>query len=296
MSSTTEVPDTAPVPPGAVVAGYDGRPVADRALDWAAREALASGRPLAVVHALTSTPVLQRPGLAGVASLTAPAPGDTLQRTPLQRAAEELATRFPELSVSHLEIRGDPVVELAALGSDAGLLVVGSRGDGAVRNIPSAQVGTRLARLASIPVVVVPHYQVGLVRRGVLAGVSVRKHAPEVLDHAFAYADAHDLPLTIVHASRDTLRAPHEDRVRWLAETVSGYATDHPGVRAETRVETGRPARILLRLAENMDLLVVGQHSAGETNPLGHVRASIADRSPCPVMVVPPRPDGHSRP
>lgn len=274
--------------PRPIVVGYDGRAPADRALEWAAREALATGRRLTVVEVVTFAPVMHSPGLAGVASLTAPTASDTLERTAGRRAAVVVANRFPDLAVDHLEFRGDPVTELAEAGRHASMLVVGSRGDGAVRNVPSSQVGTRLAKVATCPVTVVPHYRAGLVRRGVLAGVSVRKHAPQVLDAAYAYAESHDLPLTIVHATRDTLRAPDDDRARWLAEAVSGYTNLHPGVRADVRVETGRPARILLQLAGAMDLLVVGQHTAGGANPLGHVRASIADRSPCPVMMVPP--------
>lgn len=278
-----------------IVVGHDGRPAADRALEWAAREALATGRRLTVVEVVTFAPALRSPGLAGVAPLTAPTVADTLERTAGRRAAVVVANRFPDLAVDHLELRGDPVTELVEAARGASMLVVGSRGDGPWRAIPSGQVGTRLARSARCPVVVVPHHRAGLVRRGVLAGVSVRTHAPAVLDAAYAHAEAHDLPLTVVHASRDILSAPDDERERWLAEAVSGYAALHPGVRADVRVEPGRPAHTLLRLAHAMHLLVVGQHTANGTNPLGHVRASIADRSPCPVMVVPPASAGRER-
>ena len=271
-----------------IVAGYDGRAPADRALEWAAQEARATGRRLTLVEVVTIAPPVPRPGLAGVAPLTAPTVSDVVERATTPRAAERLAARFPDLSVDHVELRGDAAVELAQAGRHAALVVVGSRGEGALRNLPSAQVGTRLARLTTCPVAVVPHHRLGRVRRGVLAGVSVRKHAPEVLDLAYAYADAHHLPLTIVHADHDTLAAPRDERVRWLAEAVSGHAAQHPDVRVEVRVATGRPARTLLRLAADKHLLVVGQHGAGELNLLGHVRGSVVDRSPCPVVVVPP--------
>lgn len=252
-----------PVPPGAVVVGWDGRPPADLALDWAAREASAGARRLVIVHVRA----------------VRPAPVEARQR---------VVDRFPHLQVSELEVYGDPVSELGRLGRGAHLLVVGSRGRGASRNLPSSQVGTRAARHVVCPLVVVPHFRVGLVRRGVLVGVSVRQDTPEVLDLAFRHASLHGLPLTIVHADGGVLRGVGSDRARWVAEAVSGFADLHPDVRTDTAVLRGRPTRSLLRLAQSMNLLVVGQHaSTGSAMPFGHVRSSIADRSPCPVAVVP---------
>ncbi|KQV69572.1 hypothetical protein ASC64_06920 [Nocardioides sp. Root122] len=282
------VPLPRPALAGAVVVGYDGRPPADAALAWAAGEASATRRPLVMVHVLTMTPMMAGPGLAGLATLTAPAVGDTVQRTTVQRAAAQVAERLPQLTVERLEVRGDPAVELADLSRGAHVLVVGSRGTGIARAVPSAQVGTRIVAQVTCPAVVVPTSHPGRIRRGVLAGISVRTSTPEVLDRAFSHADLHDLPLTVVHATQDTLRASDEDRRRWIGEAVSGHRARHPNVRVEIRLAAGRPARTLLGLAERMDLVVVGQHAAGSTNPLGHVRGSIVDRSPCPVMVVPP--------
>ncbi|WP_165807250.1 universal stress protein [Nocardioides currus] len=292
MDGSTATPLTRSTPTsGAVVVGCVGDAPSGRALGWAAQEAASAGRRLVVAHVRTVSPALQQSGYAVQLSATPPVDGNEAQ---LDAVVTRTLARFPGLDVEHVEATGDPADELVLLSRGAHLLVLGSRGTGAVRTIPSAQVGTRAARSATCPVVVVPRHRVGLARRGVLAGVSVRHSAPEVLEHAFSHAGLHDLPLTIVHASKDTLRAPAQERDRWLAEAVSGFGELHPDVAVSTQVATGRPARVLLQLAEQMSLLVVGRHLAGGGHLLGHVRSSIADRAPCPVMVVPP-PEG-SRP
>jgi nucleotide-binding universal stress UspA family protein len=94
----------------------------------------------------------------------------------------------------------------------------------------------------------------------------------------------------VVHAAKGT-PGSDDDQRRWLAEAMGGLAERYPDVRINAVLLPGRPAGTLLRMADRMHLLVVGQHQATgmRRSPLDHVRSSIVDRSPCPTAVVPAR-------
>jgi len=276
------------LPAGAIVVGYDKTPVAGFALDWAADHAAKEDRPLVVVHAAGSL------GTAGTTWLDQADPATEPTLVKMKRQGEALlaeattrvAERQPGLQTIALVAMDDAAPELVHLSRTASVVVTGSRGHGVSRSVPTGQVGTWLARRTSCPVVVVPDYDPGTARQGVLAGVRIAPADDAVLEFAYQYASVHDLPVTIAHASGDDSA---EEVRRDLAEVTSGYAERYPDVWAHTLVLPGRPVKKLLELAERMDLLVVGQHQPTglHESPFGHVRSSIVDRSPCPTAVVP---------
>jgi nucleotide-binding universal stress UspA family protein len=276
------------LPVGAIVVGYDKTPVAGYALDWAADHAAKEDRPLVVVHATGSLGTAGTTWLDRADAATEPTlvemerQGQAL----LAEATARVAEREPGLQVTALVAMDDAAPELVHLSRTAALVVTGSRGHGVTRSVPTGQVGAWLARRTSCPVVVVPDHDRGTARQGVLAGVRIAPADDAVLEFAYRYASAHDLPVTVAHAAGD---GSAEDARRGLAEVVSGYAERYPDVWAHSLVLSGRPVKRLLELAERMDLLVVGQHQPTglHESPFGHVRSSIVDRSPCPTAVVP---------
>lgn len=280
------------VPSGAVVVGFDETPVAGRALDWAADVAAREGRPLAVVYATGSL------GTAGTTwlNLVDPATEPTLLdleehgQAVLARAIARVGLRHPTLSAVPVVAMEDPAPELLHLSRVAHLLVVGSRGHSVSRSLPSGQVGTWLAQRTACPVVVVPDFNPETVRQGVLVGAPAAPDALAVLDFACHHASVHGLPLSVVHAAKGT-PGSDDDRHRWLAEAMGGLAERFPDVRINPVLLPGRPAGTLLRMADRMHLLVVGQHQATglHRSPFDRVRGSIVDRSPCPTAVVPAR-------
>jgi nucleotide-binding universal stress UspA family protein len=276
------------LPVGAIVVGYDKTPVAGYALDWAADHAAKDGRPLVVVHATGSL------GTAGTTWLDHANPdvepallklADEAEAL-LARAIARVGERQPGVQASSLVAMDDAAPELVQLSRSASLVVTGSRGHGISRSIPTGQVGAWLARRTSCPVVVVPDYDLGIARQGVLAGIRIGEGDEAVLDFAYQYAALHDLPVTVTHANG---HAGSEEVQRELAEATSGYAERYPDVWTHRLVLAGRPAKKLIDLAERMDLLVVGQHQPTglHESPFGHVRSSIVDRAPCPTAVVP---------
>lgn len=128
-------------PDGPIVIGLDGSEGAARALDWTIELAEATGSDVIAVHA---------PGAAANSEVLAAA-GQALERwcAPISRRA-----------VSH-EMRielGDArtALEHAADEANASLLVVGTRGLGAVRGLLLGSVAGHVARYALRPIAVVP--------------------------------------------------------------------------------------------------------------------------------------------
>ena len=279
------------LPTGAIVVGYDETAVAGRALDWATDHAAKEDRPLVVVHATGSL------GTAAPTSFDHADPADArvlskIQghgETVLAGAIRRVTERRPGVALTPLLVKEDPAPELLHLSRAAALVVVGSRGHGISRSVPTGQVGTWLARRTCGPVVVVPDFDLGVKRHGVLAGVRLGHESEAVLAFAFHYASVHDLPLTIAHVSEHTSSSDREEQRRSMANVSGVLGEQYPDVRLHHLVVTGRPARKLLDLAERMDLLVIGQHrSTGlHASPFGHVRSSIVDRSTSPTAVVP---------
>ncbi len=78
-----------------------------------------------------------------------------------------------------------------------------------------------------------------------------------------------------LHEALAAVELPNEDTVRIMPVTLSGEA-----------------ARVLVEAAHDADLLVVGSRGRGGFSGLllGSVSQRCAERSPCPVVIVPPSP------
>jgi nucleotide-binding universal stress UspA family protein len=196
----------------------------------------------------------------------------------------------PDLVVGTLVATEDAAPELRRLTDEAHLVVVGSRGSSLLRHLPTWQVGARVAGRAACPIVVVPAYDTDSVRQGVLVGADLTKRSEPVLRFAYDFAALHQQPLIVAHFARE--RRDQEQSERLLAESVAGLREEFPDVYAHLQVIHGSPTAHLLRMADRRHLLVVGQHHELGTyeSPVRHVQASIVDRSPCPVAVVPVEP------
>jgi nucleotide-binding universal stress UspA family protein len=119
-----------------IAVAYDGTPEADQALDFAAEAAQRRDASLRLV---------------AVADASSDA---------LQAKLDEAAGRVPALVKTSTEIitARDVVKTLADLPGDPDVLVCGSRGYGAVRQVLLGSVSNRLVRNAAYPVVVVPRH------------------------------------------------------------------------------------------------------------------------------------------
>ncbi|OZM77214.1 universal stress protein [Pseudonocardia sp. MH-G8] len=115
------------------------------------------------------------------------------------------------------------------------------------------------------------------VRHAQVTGAAVR--AVAVWDQPVQFGDGVPLPAEEFEA---------EARA-WLTAALPELRAAEPGAEVDTRLERGDPATVLLGLARDADLLVLGNHGRGAVAGvlLGSVAQRCAQRARCPVVLVP---------
>ena len=198
----------------------------------------------------------------------------------------------------------------AAEARDAGLLVVGSTRRGAVGRVLPGSTAERLMHGAPCPIAVVPH---GWEAGGGLQTIGVAyvdtEEGREALRGAHALALRADATLRVLSVARDRFgmsgeteaQMPAQQRGKDLAdvqgehrlavEATARAAVDalDGGVRVEIDGFVEDPADVLIRVSENLDLLVCGSRAYGPLRAvlLGGVSRRVAAEARCPVIVQP---------
>lgn len=251
------------------------------------------------------------------------APDDS-PTTPVELQREQDATKFLErltgevaadvTRVARLEV-GEPAERLAAsaVAEQAEMIVVGSRGRGALAAAVLGSVSRGLATRSPCPVLVVPprgaaeevqhEREPQRPARSVVCGVDGSEEALAAARLAAGLARRLGLRFVVTHAYRaqSAWRSHAEmlDDQPWLLDEerrIGGELLESALARLgaresiEVRLEHGHPAEALARLAssEAAELLVVGSRGRGriETALLGSTSALLAGSAPTPVMVV----------
>jgi len=287
-----------------IVAATDGSEESLRAVDWAAREAVLRGAPLRIVAAEAAPPRM-------MTSRAGPAPGeyetvsDILAENrdhALTAAAERAAKTAPGLLIDADQLIGAPATAIAASGSGALMLVVGSRGVSAFTALVLGSVSRYVAGHAPCPVVVVrdepavPRGQVGV-------GLADLDDCGEALTFAFEEASLRKAALMAVHAwhtpQTDISRAgeaftpPSSDAVQahaaqFLGDLLGSCRAKYPDVPVSQEVVHGHPGRALVGLSARADLVVIGRHTRHHGLPgPGSVRHAILQHAHGPVAIVP---------
>ncbi|AXJ09653.1 universal stress protein [Arthrobacter sp. PM3] len=305
---------------GIVAVGYGGSEAAQLAVRWAAGYAAATGLNLRVVHAwvwpvftknlgpvkgvagsglrhsaeailaegieLARSAVLETAG-TGPASTTKPVPG-------VEPGLEPEPAEHPEPTVPVIpEVDGvieaglaAPVLREAAL--DAQLLVVGSRGLGAVLGPVAGSVCLDLAGSAHCPVMIIrrPRIPGG----PVVAGVDASPRSPAVLAGAVRLAGVLGGPLRLVHV--DPHGGARDDHGRHGAlhgqELLDRAVDEARGLASGLEVsgvlcEGHAAARELLAAAADADVLVLGTHNPA-AGP-GNTVSAVLHKARCNVLV-----------
>jgi nucleotide-binding universal stress UspA family protein len=284
-----------------VVAGTDGSEVSMRAVEWAAREAVAHGRPLRIV----SVPVLPR-----LWQRTPPGRPDTVAELvcavadqALAAAAERAAEIEPGLSVSTSRLSGRPAQALAGAAADASLLVVGSRGAGGFAALVLGSVSRHVAFAAACPVVVVREETMA-VHRQVVVGVGDLDRVA-ALGFAFEEASLRKARLQLVHAWEvfmpspllSGIGGPHggtlnitSEATAWVAAQMAPWRQKYPDVEVLEDVVNGSPGRVLVGASARADLVILGRgnpQASGNNLWTGTVTHAVLNHAYCPVAVVP---------
>ena len=240
----------------------------------------------------------------------APAVWDALlevSRVEARRTARRLQRRWPDAEVFVTDAPPVPGILARARKVRARVLVLGSRGLGAVGRFFLGSVSRACVRQARSPVLVVR----GSARapRRFLVGVDGSAHARA----AVAFVVGLALPrggsvrlLSVVEPVRPPSTGLLPARVRaMVASEAASLEREHvaraqrqleaarerlarAGWRVKTNVQVGRAVEELLRAATDADVLVVGARGVGtvERIVVGSVAEGVVSRAPVPVLVV----------
>ncbi|TJZ59304.1 universal stress protein [Streptomyces piniterrae] len=288
-----------------VVVGLDGSEASLTAVRWAAHEASARGLVLHLLHSWGPQP---------------PDTPHTHEGTERQHyrdriidEADEIAHKlYPELAITTEQVTEPAVQALVDHCGQATLMVLGSRGRGALAGFLLGSVSLHVLGRAECPVVTVrvkesctpEDAQAGDAEAEIVVGVQdVPPVGEAVLEFAFTAADTHHRTLRAVRAwgpptivspvptapptlpDEVTLFTSGEERA--LAETLAPWQRKFPGVEVIQHVESGSAAPVLLGAAGCAGLLVVGRRTHRSPMRLGPVAHAALHHACCPVAVVP---------
>jgi nucleotide-binding universal stress UspA family protein len=140
---------------GPVVVGLDGSPSSEAAAQVAFTEAAVRQDALVAV---TAYPALDRAWVVPSSPVPGAADGtETVERELAERLAGQLAAwrdKYPGVRVRDMVVRGGAAGTLAQMSKRAGLVVVGSRGHGALHGMLLGSVGLQLLHHADCPVLI----------------------------------------------------------------------------------------------------------------------------------------------
>lgn len=287
------------VAPGTIVVGVDGSVHAQRALSWAAEQAMLENRQLTVVHAAGEGDIRS---VAWVGAKGSALPDLlTTAREVVSNALAWVGSIHPGLDVVGAPQLGDPRQVLVELSEDAHLIIVGSRGRGTFRSMLLGSVSVSVAKHAHCPVVVTRPGPEPHPRDGVLVGADGTAESLPVIEFAFRQASLRGATLTVMHTSfavAVTLAAVTqvatpadgaEDERLLLSESVAGLSEKFPDVRVSLQLGYGLVDECLTQGSQSRTLIVVGRHQVNSISKLlaGSVSAAVLERSDSPVAVVP---------
>jgi nucleotide-binding universal stress UspA family protein len=285
-----------------VVVGYNGKPHSRHALLWAAEEAVRRRTPLLVIYAANYPGMTIDPG----PGLLEPEPGalDAAREVTVRGVSEALVAQH-ELRVMGATEVTSPSQALVDASSDAGLLVIGSRGYGRVVGALLGSVAFAVAARAECPVLVVkgrPRNRPAEPRRRIVVGTDGSDHAGAALDFAAdrAAVTGADLEVVTCTGEHPDLSA---DQLRASATVIAGSAAERlrdtrPGLAVTTRVEDCAAERLLVDVSAEADLVVVGTRGRGAFQGLllGSVSHAVIHGARCDVAVVDERSRGGQAP
>jgi nucleotide-binding universal stress UspA family protein len=278
-----------------VVVGADGSEHGVAALKWAAGTAVAYGLPLTVLHA--------RPDAEAEPTLVQEPTGVLGEAVALARAAQ------PEVQIRALQMPDAPVQSLLAVGENADVLVLGSRGVEGFRGLLLGSTTMHVAPYAQCPVVVVHSGMEGGLPFEDFSGYPGNP-GKVVLGYdgspasnraaAFAFRHAEAIGCGVVAVSVEASRGEPETEKIDPENATPGSDTSafhspvivtaaaFPDVPVSFVAGTGRPAEVLLSQAVGAELLVVGSRGSGGFAGLimGSVSQKVLAHAECPVAVL----------
>jgi nucleotide-binding universal stress UspA family protein len=225
---------------------------------------------------------------------------------PLERIRHELAGAGVQVDVRALA-GSSPARALHEAAEDlgAGLVVVGSAGQGHVGRLRPGSTAARLLHGAPCPVAVVPHgWQAGSGLTTIGVAFVDTPEAHEALEGAVALARSANAKLRVLSAAKPHGYQPaaHAERLRQstayetigsdLDAAIQRALTTVPGgssgIEIEPDVSVQDPADFLIAASQRLDLLICGSRGYGPRRAvlLGGVSRRLTAEAHCPVIVL----------
>ncbi|TDP31809.1 universal stress protein [Nocardia ignorata] len=278
-----------------VVVGVDGSEQAGVALRWAVEYATRHRAPLQLVNAV-DTPVDYDFGLiAPIFDYEALHHHSAAVIAAASARAAEFSAPTREVTITTASFDGSAVAALLHHGRSARLLVVGSRGLGALRRTVLGSVSTALARHADCPVAVIPETEFD-VDAPIVVGVDGSACSTDAIALAFDEAAHRGVRLVAVHARSRSYRHRAHTAVQIAAEallsdSLADHAEKYPEVKVDLIAVEDRPSRALLTAGADAQLIVVGSHGRGgfAGMPLGSVAQAVLHGTDRPLIIARPR-------
>lgn len=289
---------------GRIVVGMDGSTSAQRAAQWAAKEATVRGRGLTLAYAVI--PVVS----GGAFGVGMPPRLDLIDdmRTSATAELTRLAADLdcPDVLV-HVEV-GTASGLLLMASDTAEMIVLGSRGHGGFTGLLLGSVGTQVASHANCPVVILRDSS-RTDARDVVVGIDGSPHSLAALEFAFNEASRRGWDLIAVHAwdvpSYDLILSADgpipfplenvaDDEVRLAAEVLAGFVEQYPDVKVSERLVRSPAVQALLDNATNAALIVLGTRGRNALMDalLGSVSNGVLHKAKVPVAIIPlPEPE-----
>ncbi|WP_329466590.1 universal stress protein [Streptomyces sp. NBC_01431] len=293
-----------------VVVAVDGSEHSLKALEWAIPAALRLSADLVIAHVLPDSTQLW------MARRSAFGPGPELTDPVTDRIRTALSGRDGLPSVRYDSLEGEVPDALYALGAEARMLVMGSRGRGGFASLLLGSNSLAMATRAPCPVVVVPP----LARTGegvrtagrVVLGLNLDDTVDDVIEFAFDQAAARGVPLQVICAypapppagllvagefppsamNPDEYGSVEQDARSEQAERLRPFQERFARVEVDAVAVAADAAGHLVDASASAALIVVGRHRR-RLKPssllMGSVAHAVLHHAQCPVAVVPVR-------
>jgi nucleotide-binding universal stress UspA family protein len=282
-----------------ILVGVDGSVASDAAIRFATHEAVLHQAPLTLMHVLSPIPEWGAPSMHSEVT----AAWEDNARHIVEQARKTTAATSGESAL--LDVRTEIAYSTAATAasvlvdasSQAQLIVVGSRGMGAVGRFVLGSVSSALVQQARCPVAVI-HDDVGLAndKAPILVGVDGSPASEAAIALAFDEASRRRVQLVALHSWSDVGVFPvlgmdwrgYESRgAQLLAKSLAGGQTRFPDVQVQRRLVCDKPARWLIEESQHAQLVVVGSHRRSRLPgiTLGSVSSALAHATRTPLII-----------